>query len=425
MITAKAAAVAAVLVGLPIAAQAQTTLNVLHTNPAHNPFHEAVAEAFMKQHPDIKINYLASAESYDAMHQALVRDALTGNMPDIVFPGYHLLPEFVRFLESRNLAVPLTPFIEQEGGQAWVDENFYPSMIGLTTVDGSIYGLPFNASTPIVFFNKDLVAQAGGDPENPPDNWDDWIALASKIDALGGDITGMSYSLDSWSDDWLWRALIIQQGAPNLNDDGKTVAWGGDSGRISLELAVRFVEEGGMKLMELSQSRQQFAAGLTGLTIQSVNSVRSFEELSAGKFALGTAVYPVLNKEAGKLPTGGNGAIITAQDPEVQKAAWEYVKFTASPEGQKLAVLGSGYMPTNKKAMAPELLGDFYAEHPNWRTSLDQIDRATAWLGYPGTNSVEIWRTQRDIIAAVMAGDVSIEDGLKEMVDATNGLIGK
>ncbi|MEZ5864215.1 MAG: hypothetical protein R3D25_09190 [Geminicoccaceae bacterium] len=75
--------------------------------------------------------------------------------------------------------------------------------------------------------------------------------------------------------------------------------------------------------------------------------------------------------------------------------------------------------------MAPDLLGKFYEENPNWKTSLNQIDRAVPWAGYPGTNAVEIWRTQRSIIAAVMADELSVEDGLAEMVAETNDLIQK
>ncbi len=235
----------------------------------------------------------------------------------------------------------------------------------------------------------------------------------------------MAYTVDVWPDDWLWRALISQQGAPFMNEDGMTVAWDGETGTNALELARRFVTEGGMKQMDFEQARQQFVAGLTGFTIQSVNSANSFGELSAGKFTLGTAVFPVDNPSEGRIPTGGNGAVILTNDPEKQKAAWEYIKFVSSPEGQDIAVRGSGYMPTNQNAMAPELLGDFYKENPNWRISLDQIGRAVPWAGYPGTNSVEIWRTQREIIAEVMSGDLSTEEGLAEMVGITNDLIAK
>ncbi len=419
------AAVTASLAFAAASAQAEVTIEVMHPWPGHNHFHEAEAKAFMEKHPDIKVVFRASPESYDAGHQAIIRDAMTGNLPDVYHSGYHLLPALVRTLEPKGQIVDLQSFIDKEGGKGWLDDNFNPAMINLTTVDGKIWGMPFNASTPIIFYNKELIEKAGGDTAHLPTDWDGWLALGAKVAALGGGVTGASYTIDVWPDDWLWRALISQQGQPFMNEDGKTVAWNGDSGRAALELARRFVAEGGMKQMEFDQARQQFVAGLTGFTVQSVNSARSFEEMSAGKFTVGTAVYPVSNKEAGKVPTGGNGALILAKDADKQAAAWEYVKFISSPEGQKIAVLGSGYMPTNQKAMAPELLGDFYASHPNWRTSLDQIDRAAPWAGYPGTNAVEIWRTQRDLIAEVMSGDLSVDDGLAEMVNATDDLIAK
>lgn len=406
-------------------AYAETTIQVTHPWPGHHPFHEAEAKAFMEQHPDIKIEFRASPDSYDTGHQAVIRDAMTGNAPDVYHSGYHLLPELVRTLAARDAIVDLTPYIEKEGGQAWIDDNFNPAIINLTTIDGKVWAMPFNASTPIIFYNKELIESVGGDAANLPTDWDGWIELAGKISAADGNAVGMTYDVHAWPDDWLWRALISQQGAPFMNEDGQTVAWSGETGTAALELARRFVTEGGMKLMDFDQAKQQFLAGLSGFTIQSVNSARSFGELSEGKFTLGTAIFPVSNTETGTIPTGGNGAVILTKDAEKQAAAWEYIKFISSPEGQNIAVRGSGYMPTNQKAMAPELLGKFYEENPNWRTSLDQIDRAAPWAGYPGSNAVEIWRTQRELIGEVMSGDMSVEDGLAEMVQTTDDLIAK
>ncbi|SIQ82953.1 carbohydrate ABC transporter substrate-binding protein, CUT1 family [Paracoccus thiocyanatus] len=406
-------------------ALAEVTIQVMHPWPGHSPFHQAAAQAFMAENPDIKVEFRASAENYDTGHQSIIRDAMTGNAPDVYHSGFHLLPELVRTLSARDQIAELGPFIEAEGGQDWIADNFNPAISNLTVIDGEMWAMPFNASTPVIFYNKELIEKAGGDTGKLPTDWDGWIQLGNRIAGLGDGVMGMSYSVDAWPDDWLWRALISQQGVPFMNEDGVTVAWDGQTGTAALELARRFVAEGGMKQMDFDQARQQFVAGLTGFTVQSVNSARSFGELSAGKFTLGTAIFPVDNAADGKIPTGGNGAVILASDPEKQQAAWEYIKFVSSAEGQNIAVRGSGYMPTNQNAMAPELLGDFYRDNPNWRISLDQIDRATPWAGYPGTNSVEIWRTQREIIAEVMSGDLSVEDGLAEMVEATNDLIAK
>jgi len=52
-----------------------------------------------------------------------------------------------------------------------------------------------------------------------------------------------------------------------------------------------------------------------------------------------------------------------------------------------------------------------------------QADRSLPWAGYPGGDSVRIWRTQRDIIGTVMRGEVSPEAGLKQIVEQTNALL--
>ena len=52
-----------------------------------------------------------------------------------------------------------------------------------------------------------------------------------------------------------------------------------------------------------------------------------------------------------------------------------------------------------------------------------EVDRALPWQGYPGGNSVRIWRAQRDIINSVMSGDTTAEAGLKQIVDQTNALM--
>ncbi|WP_137388975.1 ABC transporter substrate-binding protein [Rhodoligotrophos defluvii] len=419
----KAAVVGAAMTLGAAAATADTVvLDVVHAWPAHNSFHEAVAAAFMKQNPDIEIKFRSSPPTYDEGHQALLRGAITNQLPDIYFSGYHLLPEVVAALNKRGQVVALDEFLAEEG-EGWVEKNYEPAMLKLGQADGKQYGMPFNASTPVIFFNGDLVKQAGGDPENFPTNWNDLVALGAKIKALGNGVDGMAYDVHAWPDDWLWRALIMQQGEPIMNGDGKTVAFGAQSGLEALKLARRFVTEGGMQLRDFEQSRQQFAAGKIGILFSSTNGARAFSDLVGDRFDLRSAVYPVADTTKGTVPTGGNAAMILAKDPAKQKAAWEYIKFAAGPEGQTIAVLGSGYMPTNKAALAPEYLGEFYKKHPNWQTSMNQVSRAAPWGGYPGHNGVKIWRMQRDLIGAVMRGDMAPEEALEKMTAETDTLI--
>ncbi|MGO4123812.1 ABC transporter substrate-binding protein [Inquilinus sp. YAF38] len=416
-----AALVLGAVFAAPPAAAEQVTLQVLHAWPSHKRFHEPIAEAFMQAHPDIKIKFQAPAASYGDAHQRIVRAAMTDTLPDVYYAAYNTLPELVRTLQPRDQIAPLDGVLQAEG-TAWTTANYSPTVLALGQVDGKQWGLPFNASTPIVYFNRDLIARAGANPDAFPADWDGIIDLARKIKG-SSDADGMSYAVDEWGDDWLWQALIDNFGGQVIDPQTQKVAFGGDAGRKAVALARRFVAETEMPFLNEDQAIQQFAAGKLGIFIGSTAEVRSMGDAIGGKFKFGTAPYPVADRAKGGLPTGGNAAVILTQDPAKQKAAWEFLKFVTGPEGQTIAVLGSGYMPTNLQVTKAEYLGDHYAKNPDWTTSMKQWPIARSWAGYPGNKSVGIWDEQKAILSAIMRGSVTPEDGLAQLVAATDTIL--
>lgn len=409
--------------GGPARAEGEISLNVLYNLPGFTKFHQPLADEFMKNNPDVKINFLAPAPGYNEGQQQVLRSAVTGNLPDVYFSGYNLTAELVHSLQPRNQITDLGPFIEADGGQAFLDANYSPKMAALGQIDGKQYGLPVNASSPIIYVNADLVRKAGGNPDNMPKTFEELIALAAKIHALDPKIAGMGYDINGWPDDWLWQALIFQQGGKLIDETTKAVAFDNEIGLNALTLARRFVTEGGQNLLDWDQSRQQFGAGLTGFIFSTPAHVQTVQGLVGDRFELKTSTFPLDNKENGGVPTGGNSAVILTQEKDRQDAAWKYLKWITGPEAQNVIVRITGYLPTNKLATGPDYLEPYYAENPNVKTASLQADRSLPWAGYPGGDSVRIWRTQRDVIGAVMRGELSPEDGLKQVVEQTNALM--
>ena len=416
------AATAALGLGSLSSAFAQTpvTLDVFYAFPAFAKFHEPLAAEFMKEHPDIKIQFRAPAASYDEGHQAMLRAAITNNLPDVYYSGYHLIHELVGKLAPRNQILDLGPMMQAEP-QDWRDANYAENILSLGKVDGKLYGLAFNASMPIMYYNADLVAKAGGDPDNMPTDWAGTMELAKKIKATGSGIAGIAYNIHDWPDEWLWDAMLMQSGG-ELTKDGK-VAFGDEHGLKALEYFRSFVTDGGMPLIDWDQSRQAFIAGQIGIFFDTPARLSQDTELIGDRFKLRTAVFPVDDKEKGGLPTGGNAAVITASDPAKQKAAWEFLKFVTSPKAQEQVVKMSGYLPTNKAATGPDYLGPFYDANPNYSTVAKEMDKSMPWPGYSAGNTVRIWRTQREIIGSVMRGDTPVKEGLERLVSETQGLM--
>src|SRR3546814_2683844 len=84
-------------------------------------------------------------------------------------------------------------------------------------------------STPVVFYNADLVEQAGADPDAFPNDWDSPIGLAGAIDALGQGVDGMYYELGV--DDWTTQGLILNFGGAMMTADETDIAFDGPAGR--------------------------------------------------------------------------------------------------------------------------------------------------------------------------------------------------
>jgi len=403
----------------PVAHAQEVTLDVLYAFPAFAKFHEPIAQEFMKRHPDIKIAFRAPATTYDDGHQAMMRQAMTNQLPDVYYSGFHLLSELARSLAKRNQIVDLGPLLAAESKE-FRDRNYSPKIVNLGKVDGKLYGLPFNASSPIMYYNAELVKKAGGDPDHMPDNWDGILALAAKI--RSADVAGLAYNVHDWPDVWLYHAMITQAGGTVV--DGAKVPLGGpDLGVKVLERFRRFVAEDGMPLIDWDQSRQQFIAGRIGIFFDTPARLRQVTDLIGDKFTLRTAIFPIDNKAKGGLPTGGNAALITSRDPKKQKAAWEFLKFVTGPEAQKIVVETTGYLPTNLRASGPEFLGPFYDKNPNFRTVSLQVERSVPWQGYPGGNSVKTWRAQREIIIAVMRGELAPKAGYDKLMKETAALV--
>ena len=398
------------------------TLDVLYAFPAFAKFHEPIAAEFMKRQSDIKIQFRAPAATYDEGHQTMLRQAMTNQLPDVYYSGYHLLAELVRTLVKRNQLTEVGPLLEKEDA-AWRKANYADSVLALGKVDGKTYGLAFNASLPIIYFNEQLVRVGGGDPNKMPDTWDNMLALAAKIKASAPDVAGIAYNIHDWPDDWLFRSMILQAGGQMLDSSETASGVGGPLGLKVMRNLRRMVTDANMPLIDWDQSRQQFIAGKIGVFADTPARLRQVTDLIGDKFTLRTCVFPIDDKSNGGLPTGGNAALITAKDPAKQKAAWEFLKFVSGPEAQKIVVETTGYMPTNLRSQTPDMLGRFYDQNPNFRTVSLQSARAKPWQGYPGGNSVRIWRAQRDIINSVMRGMETPEAGLDRIVKESNALM--
>ncbi len=396
-------------------AEAKVTITCL-TNAGHlTRQHEPLMKEFNEMQDEIEVQYAAPSQNYGDTHLKLFRASATNTLPDCAFEAYNQLPSLARALADRGQIVDLGPLMDAEG-EGWTEDNYTPAMLDLGKVDGVQYGMPFNASVIQWYYNADLFREAGLDPDNFPTDWEGLLDAAQKIDALGEDILPMFMWLIN-GDDWGFQTLILQQGGRMMSEDGQSVAFHENGHAVqAMKMAKRLHDEGGLRTdMDRETQFAAFTEGRMGIWGLSPAGARNMAERVGNQFDLRSHTFTIWNDGEGKLPTGGNAAIITTQDPEKVAAVWEYIKFVTGPRGQQVAAEITGYLPTNRKTLETEYMGAFYAAEPYYATPIKQYDRAGPWSGYPGTQSEKIWREQASTIRAVMEGKMTPEEGADEL----------
>src|SRR5699024_9588722 len=117
---------------------------------------------------------------------------------------------------NSNSIVPIQEFVDSDGyDMSGLEEN----IINYYKIDDQFYSMPFNSSTPVMYYNKDAFEAAGLDPDTPPETFEE-VAEASKIIAdKNPEMKG--FALQAYG--WLVEQLLANQGALLMNNDnGRT-----------------------------------------------------------------------------------------------------------------------------------------------------------------------------------------------------------
>src|SRR5262249_37026975 len=276
-------------------------------------------------------------------------------MPDVSYQGLNRQRIFV----DRDLAVDLGSLIARE--KDWERAGYDGSLMTLGQIKGRQYGMGFSLSTPIIYYNADLVRKAGGDPDRFPTTWEGIFELARKIDRPQDKVSGFQFDWDI-TGNWMWQALVFSNGGTMLTADEKKVAFDGPAGKVGIETLGRMVTEGTMRDVAQSVSLQDFTSGTMGIWGHSTSRLGGVNKQVGDKFRLITGPFPT--QPNGRLPLGGNVAMMFTKDPAKQKAAWEYIKFATGPTGATMMVQATGYFPSALAAADdPKLLKPYYEKN--------------------------------------------------------------
>ncbi len=370
--------------------------------------YENILPKFYEAHPDIEVKFRATYENYEDANNTILREAVANELPDVTMQGLNRQA----ILVDKGIAKSLEPFIAKETDFA--KEGYHQAMLDLGTFNDEVYGLPFSISLPVGYYNMGVMAKAGITSEDQlPKTWDEVIGTCKKLTEAGVD----NPMFWGWNvtGNWFLQALMWSQGTPTVI--GNDFNLDSPEGLKSLETMKALFDGCDMQNIEWKAALSSFSAGEIGMMFWSTSAVGAVER-SMGDFTLVTHEFPgIVASGPMGLPAGGNAAMLTStsEDPAVQAAAWEWLKFITSGEGAAEVARTTGYMPPNQAANEV-ILKDFYAENPAKATAVRQLPLLRDWQAYPSDNGLAATQVIYDGLEGIVTGEYDDMPALQEQL---------
>ncbi|WP_416828031.1 ABC transporter substrate-binding protein [Ectobacillus polymachus] len=306
-----------------------------------------------------------------------LKSAAKGNAGPDVMQVYDI---GTRFMIDSGYAVPMQKLIDE---QKFDTSSLEPNLLAYYTVDKKLYSMPFNSSTPILYYNKTAFKEAGLDPEKAPKTFDELIDDSNKLTKKNGDkVERNGLGIASYS--WLFEQFLVKQGANYANNG---------NGRTGKATQVEFDTNGaGQKVFDswkklydsgaavnlgrkTDDTKSAFIAGKVAMTMDSTASLKDIMKGVGDRFEIGTAYLPTVDpaKNNGVSIGGASLWVMDKKDPAKEKAAFEFIKYMVSPEQQAFWSQNTGYFPVTKKAYDLQDMKDYLQKYPQFQTAINQL----------------------------------------------------
>lgn len=421
--TKKQALVAALFAGASLgSAHAATDLTMYYPVAVGGPLTKIVdgmVDEFESKNPDININAIYAGNYNDARIKALA--ALKSGKPAQLSVMFS-----IDVHELMDLGA-ITAFddVISDADKPWLN-SFYPALMENGKVGGKTYGIPFQRSTIVMYYNKDLFRKAGLNPDNPPKTWAEFIEMGKKLTKKDDKGQVMQWGMMIPSTGypyWMFGALTKQNSARLMNQAGDTTYFNDPK----VVEALQFWSDLGSKhkvmpkgTIEWGTLRQNFLDQKTAIMWHSTGNLTAVKKNA--KFDFGVAMLPA-GKELGSPTGGGNFYLFKQSSAEEKKAALEFIKFMTSPEQAAKWSKATGYMGVSNAAYNTPELKAYVKAFPPAAVARDQLQHATAELATHQAGRVR--KFLDDAIQSVLVGDKSAKDALNSAQKQANRILKK
>jgi multiple sugar transport system substrate-binding protein len=375
---------------------------------------EVVAEmmpAFEKENPNIRVR--VQQIPWTAAHEKMLTAHVGGSSPDVAQLGNTWVAEFaaIHALEA------LGPVMATGGIAA---EQYFPGIWNTNVVDDTVFGIPWYVDTRVLFYRKDILAQAGYDsiPQ-------DWAGFVTALRAIKRNVGKDRYPLYLPSNEWTQPVVLGQQNGAKLLRDGDMYGdFSNPQFKDAFDFYLGLFREGlapVQGLYDVANPYQEFTRGYFSMWITGPWNLgemkRKLPEEMQDKWA--TSPLPGPTGAASGVSTAGGASLVLMRSSKHKAEAWKLIEFLSRPEQQVRFYELTGSLPARKDAWQIAKL----PEDPHARAFWTQLQRVQALPAVPEIESI----MQRIIEHAESSirGGVAAAEALQALDDDVDQILEK
>ncbi|MBN1898293.1 MAG: sugar ABC transporter substrate-binding protein [Spirochaetes bacterium] len=310
----------------------------------YNEIREDIGKDFEKDNPGMRTYYepITGAAYFEKIQTQIAG----GTEPDVFFMRDFELPIFV----SKGALLSLDQFIQDD--KDFKANDIHRILIDSYSMDGKVYGLPGSFTTGVIFYNKDLFAQAGINPPLASLSWNQILDLAKKLTvreklSQGDQVNEVVKQFGLVLEYYDWITFIWQNGGKIFTPDKKRCII--SSGKAvtainflkSLFSKYRVMPSGAD--LQQSEAYQLFMSGRAAMFTGGRWYTTIFNDIKEFKWG----IFPFFH-QARKATRLDSHAWVISKRTKNPKLAWEFLKYLTSKEGNWKMVEVGDSVPTHK-----------------------------------------------------------------------------
>ena len=400
---------AAALFALPAAAQEISFYYPVAVGGPITKIIDGYAAQFEKENPGVKVKPVYSGTYQESIVKFLTAHK-AGEPPAISV----LLSTDMFTLIDEDAIIPWDSFANTAEDQQWI-KSFYPAFMENSQTAGKTWGIPFQRSTIVLYWNKELFKEAGLDPSKAPASWKEMQEYAQKLTKrdASGKVTQWGVQVPSSGFPyWLFQGFTTPNNVQLMNRDGNQTYYDNPAVIEALQYWVDLSTKHKVHppgVVEWGTTPRDFfekKVAMMWTTTGNLPNVRA-----NAKFDFGVAMLPASTRRGS--PTGGGNFYLSKKVTLAQQAAaLKFAKWMTTAQRAADWGIATGYVAVRPDAWETPAMKKYAADFPPAAVARDQLKFSVAELSTHDNQRVT--KALNDGLQAALTGAKTPEAAMKD-----------